>query len=73
VLLMLHLFVPTAPFDNWGEGPPDWSLSTLLAELTVAGSLAALTLTIIRTAVTLLLSEPIANGFGPATSLAHLM
>jgi hypothetical protein len=70
---MLHLFVPTASFDNWGEGPSDWSPSTLLAELTVAGSLAALTLTIIRTAVTLLLSEPIANGFGPATSLAHLM
>jgi len=69
---MLHLFVPTTSFD-WGEGPSDWSLSELLAELTVTASLAALTLTIIRTLVTLLFSEPIANGFGPATSLAHLM
>jgi hypothetical protein len=70
---MLHLFVPTAPFENWGEGPSDWNLSQLLAEAAVAGSLAALALTIIRTVATFLLSEPIANGFGPATSLAHLM
>ena len=70
---MLHLFVPATSFENWGEGPSDWSLSELLAELTVTASLAALTLTIIRTLVTLLFSEPIANGFGPATSLAHLM
>jgi hypothetical protein len=70
---MLHLFVPTTSFENWGEGPSNWGLSELLAELTVTASLAALTLTIIRTLVTFLFSEPIANGFGPATSLAHLM
>jgi hypothetical protein len=70
---MLHLFVPTTPFENWGEDPSDWSLSELLAELTVAGSLAALALTIIRTLLAFLFSEPVANGFGPATSLAHLM
>jgi hypothetical protein len=58
---MLHLFVPTTSFENWGEGPSDWSLSELLAELTVTASLAALTLTIIRTFVTLLFSEPIAE------------
>jgi hypothetical protein len=70
---MLHLFVPTTSFENWGEGPSDWSLSELLVRLTVTASLAGLTLTIIRTLVTFLRSEPIANGFGPATSLAHLM
>jgi hypothetical protein len=70
---MLHLFVPTPSFENWGEGPSDWTLSELLVRLTVTASLAGLTLTIIRTLVTLSFSEPIANGFGPATSLAHLM
>ena len=71
---MLHLFVPTTFFESWGEDPSsDWGLSQVLAELAVTASLAALTLTIIRTLVTLLFSEPIANGFGPATSLAHLM
>jgi hypothetical protein len=70
---MLHLFVPTPPFENWAEGPSDWSLSELLVRLTVTASLAGLALTVIRTLVTLLFSEPIANGFGPATSLAHLM
>jgi hypothetical protein len=70
---MLHLFVPTTRFENWGEDPSDWSLSELLAELTVAASLAALTLTIIRTLAIFLFSEPVANGFGPPTSLADLM
>jgi hypothetical protein len=59
--------------ENWGDGPSDWSLSELLVELTVTASVAALTLTIIRTLVIVLFSEPVANGFGPATSLAHLM
>jgi hypothetical protein len=69
---MLRLFVPTTPFENWGEDPSDWSLSELLVTVTVTASLAALTLTIIRTLVTVF-SEPVANGFGPATSLADLM
>jgi hypothetical protein len=70
---MLHLFAPPASFEGWGEDPSHWSLSELLAELTVTAGLAALALTLIRALAVLLFGERIADGFGPATSLALLM
>ena len=33
---MFRLFVAPASFEDWGEDPSDWSLSELLAELTVS-------------------------------------
>jgi hypothetical protein len=67
VVPMLHLFVPSTSFGNWGEYPPDWtSLSQTLAGLVVAASLAALTLTLCR-ALAMLFALP--DGFGPPPSL----
>jgi hypothetical protein len=62
---MLHLFVPTAFFDDWGEDPSGWNrISELLAQLTVTAGLAALAVTIIRALAMLLFSEPISLSDG---------
>jgi hypothetical protein len=68
---MFQLFVSRPSFEDWSEDPSDWSLSELLAELTVAGSLAALALTLIRALAMLLWGELLADGSGPPPSL-HL-
>ena len=68
---MLHLFVPTAFFEDGGEGPSGWNrISELLAQLTVTASLATLALTIFRALAMLLFGEPISlsDGFGPPPS-----
>jgi len=65
---MFRLFVAPASFEDWGEDPSDWSLSELLAELTVAVSLAALTLTLIRVLAMLLFGELLTDGSGPPPS-----
>jgi hypothetical protein len=67
---MLNLFVPTGPFQDWGEYPSDWMrLSQLIAELMVIVSLAALTLTLCRALLMLSFGElAISEGFGPPPS-----
>lgn len=66
MVLMLHLFVPSTSFENWGEHPSDWtSLSQMFAGLVVAVSLAALTLALCRALATLF---ALPEGFGPPPS-----
>jgi hypothetical protein len=48
-ILMLHLFVAPAPFEDWGEHPyNETTLSQLLALLLVIVSVGALTLAVCR-------------------------
>jgi hypothetical protein len=72
---MSHLFVPPTSFEDWGEYPSGLSLSELLAELMVAVSVVALTLTLIRALAMLLFGDLLADGAGPPPSqhLAVLM
>jgi hypothetical protein len=70
-VLMLHLFVPSPSFGDWGGYPSVWTnLSQLLAELIVIASLAALTLTLCRALAMLTFGELLAlpEGYGPPTS-----
>ena len=58
----MWLFVPTSPFEGFGEHPYDPStLSHLLAGLIVIVSVGALTLTLYRVVLMLFVGEPLAD------------
>ena len=69
------LFVPSSSFEGFGEHPYDpTNLSELLAHLMVMVSLLALTLTLCRAMLMLLVGAQIEflDGFGPPLSLLPL-
>jgi len=57
---MSHLFVPKAPFQDWGEFPFDGSnLSQLLAALIMVASIASLVAVVSVSLISILVGEPL--------------
>ena len=76
---MSHLFVPTAPFQDWGDFPFDGSnLSQLLAALIMIASFASLVVVISVSLISILTGELLIYPFGagtvfPLTPLASVL
>jgi hypothetical protein len=65
---MSHLFVPKAPFQDWGEFPFDGSnLSQLLAALIMVASIASLVAVVSVSLISILVGEPLSYPYGAGT------